>query len=132
MTTNLRLPTAIAVLLLLALGACGGSSSTTDAKSTPTSADKPADSTGAPAASASAVQIKGFAFAPATFSVKSGGEVTVTNADAAAHTFTADDKSFDSKEIAEGKSATVRISGHGAVAFHCEIHDYMKGTVTIT
>ncbi|TGQ30602.1 MULTISPECIES: cupredoxin family copper-binding protein [unclassified Mesorhizobium] len=77
-----------------------------------------------------AVQIKGMKFSPAKIRVAVGDTVTFTNADPMAHTATALDGSFDTGQLAKGKSAKVKISAAGAHAFKCAIHASMKGTVT--
>jgi plastocyanin len=79
------------------------------------------------------ITIKDFEFAPQPLNAKAGAEVTVKNDDGTTHTVTADDKSFDSGEVEGGKSAKVTLPGKaGTVAYHCEIHDFMKGTVEVT
>lgn len=77
-----------------------------------------------------AVQIKGMKFNPAKISVSVGDTVTFTNADPMTHTATANDGSFDTGQLATGKSAKVKIAKAGAHAFHCAIHSSMTGTVT--
>ena len=59
------------------------------------------------AVSGTSVEIKGFAFNPPTITVPAGTTVTWTNQDAAPHTATADDKSFDTGRLDQGKSASV-------------------------
>ena len=51
-----------------------------------------------------AMSLKDFSFSPATITVAAGATVTWTNQDAASHTVTADDGSFDSKAIGNGAS----------------------------
>jgi plastocyanin len=76
------------------------------------------------------VQIKGMKFSPSKVSVAVGDTITFTNGDPMTHTATALDGSFDTGQLAEGKSAKVKISAAGAHPFHCAIHSSMKGTVT--
>ncbi|MBX3530599.1 MAG: cupredoxin family copper-binding protein [Rhizobiaceae bacterium] len=76
-----------------------------------------------------AVEIKGMKFNPAAVTVKVGDTITFTNADAAPHTATADDKSFDTGRLSKGQSATVTISAAGDHAYKCLIHTMMKGSV---
>jgi plastocyanin len=75
------------------------------------------------------VTIKNFKFSPTPLKVKSGGKVTIKNADSATHTFTADKGAFDTGDIESGSSATVSIKKPGTYAYHCRIHDFMKGTI---
>jgi plastocyanin len=81
------------------------------------------------------VAAKDLAYSPSTLSVKGGDVVTFKNEDGPTHTFTADDKSFDSGRVAPGKSFTFTVPAGAAagtkIAFHCEIHSSMKGTLTV-
>jgi plastocyanin len=118
-----------AVLLLPVLGlavtACSSSDSSSKSKTTPKSASaSPAKSTG------STITIKNFMFSTAT--VKAGQMVTVKNMDSTTHTVTADDGSFNTGDIAAGSSATFTPSSPGSVKYHCNIHNYMTGTLTVT
>jgi len=80
-------------------------------------------------AKANTVTIKNFKFSPSPLKVKSGAKVTVKNADSATHTFTADKGAFNTGDIEAGSSATVSIKKPGTYAYHCSIHDFMKGTI---
>jgi plastocyanin len=65
-------------------------------------------------------------------SVAAGGEVTFRNDDGTAHTVTADDGAFDTGPVAAGESGTFTApQAPGEVAFHCEIHPSMTGTLTV-
>jgi plastocyanin len=75
------------------------------------------------------VQIKGFAFKPATIEVNRGDRVTFANGSGVTHTATG--ASFDTKRIAPGKSATVKFGKRGTFAYHCKIHPSMKGKVVV-
>ncbi|MGW6156296.1 cupredoxin domain-containing protein [Streptomyces sp. NPDC055144] len=78
------------------------------------------------------VTIKNFAFHPAKFEVSPGTKITVTNEDSATHTLTADDKSFDTGNLAQGESATITApSKPGSYSYICTIHPNMKGTLTV-
>jgi plastocyanin len=83
-------------------------------------------------ASAPAVEIKGFAFNPATITVPVGTTVTWTNQDAAPHTATADDKSFDTGRLDQGQSGSVTFDMPGTYTYTCTFHPNMKGTVVVT
>ena len=69
-------------------------------------------------------------FQPDLVRIAVGDTITFTNADSMTHTATALDGSFDTGQLAKGKSAKVKISAAGAHPFHCAIHSSMKGTVT--
>ena len=75
------------------------------------------------------VTIKGMKFAPAELQVAVGDTVTFTNEDAAPHTATASDGSFDTGRLSRGQSATVTIESAGTFAYICTIHPAMKGTI---
>lgn len=79
----------------------------------------------------SAVEIKGFAFSPASITVKAGTQVTFTNRDSVGHTATADDASFDTGILAKDESGTVTFDTPGTFTYHCTPHPNMKGTVVV-
>ena len=85
-----------------------------------------------PSAKSPSVTIKNFAFSPKTLQVKAGSKVTVKNKDDTTHTFTANKGAFDAGEIDGGSSATIRVKKPGTYAYHCNIHNFMKGTLTVT
>jgi plastocyanin len=88
---------------------------------------------GTPAsASMSAVEIKSFAFNPASITVPAGTTVTWTNQDLAPHTATADDGSFDTGRLEQGQSGTVTFDKPGTYTYTCTFHPNMKGTVVVT
>ncbi|MGH9164064.1 MAG: cupredoxin domain-containing protein [Acidimicrobiales bacterium] len=133
MTRSRRLPAKLAVVLVVAvlgLGACGGSSDD-DAADTTAADDAGASTSDGVGAGGDQVTIKGFAFKPTPLTVKVGTAVMVKNEDNAVHTLTADDKSFDTGQLDGGKSGSVTVSKAGDIAYHCEIHDYMKGVIRV-
>lgn len=86
----------------------------------------------APAAVGSdAVSIVGFAFEPATITVKTGETVTWTNQASADHTVVADDGSFQSGDLATGATFTHTFDAPGTYAYRCGIHPSMHGTVVV-
>lgn len=96
----------------------------TDATTAPTSP------TGPEAGQRFRVAIKDSAYNPAAITVKPGVVVTWTNEDAANHTVTADDGSFD-YSLSRGRGVGKTFSTPGTYAYHCSIHPSMKGTVTV-
>ena len=64
--------------------------------------------------------------------MKAGTKITVKNRDGTAHTFTALKGAFDTGDIDGGSSATVTVKKPGTYAYHCNIHNSMKGTVKAT
>jgi plastocyanin len=81
------------------------------------------------AGSGTAVSIKNFRYSPNPIAVKAGSTLKVTNDDGTAHTLTADDKSFDTGSLDGGARGTVKIGAPGRYAYHCDIHNYMTGTI---
>ena len=125
----------IVVLLVgssLALAACGGSE---DAAPAPAAASTPAAATTskpAPSGGGDSVAIKGFAFAPDTVEAKVGQKITWTNDDAAAHTVTATSGGdLDSGTLAQGASFSFTPEKAGTIAYFCEIHPSMVGTIEV-
>ncbi len=98
--------------------------------STATTPAQPAAAAG-PAVQNATVDIKSFMYKPVTIVVKKGGRVKWTNSDAAAHTATADDRSFDTQTIDIGKSKTVAMTTAGTFAYHCDFHPFMKATIVV-
>ena len=90
--------------------------------------------TSATAATALTVHIKNYAYDPKDLSIKAGDKVTFVNDDAVEHTATAADKSFDTGLIKPGASKTITVKAGvtGPVAYICSIHQYMKGTLTVS
>ncbi len=83
--------------------------------------------------SAAAVEIKNFAFSPATLTIKTGTKVTWTNNDSVPHTVTADSGSLlQSPTLSPGQSYSVTFTSAGTVSYHCRIHPMMKGQVVVT
>ena len=98
------------------------------------SSSKKSSSSAATAGTAgTAITIKSFAFSPTPMKVAAGASVTVKNADGTTHTLTSDDKtSFDIGRTDGGASKTFTApSKAGSYAYHCAIHDYMKGTLVV-
>jgi plastocyanin len=77
-----------------------------------------------------AVEIKDMAFSVPALEVAVGDTVTFTNADAAPHTATATDGSFDTGELTQGQSATITISQAGTFDYFCAVHPSMKASIT--
>jgi plastocyanin len=74
--------------------------------------------------------IQDFRFSPAL--VTPGAEVTVHNIDAAPHTVTADDGSFDSGIVENGTDGSfVAPEEPGDYEIHCTVHPSMTGTLVV-
>jgi plastocyanin len=78
------------------------------------------------------ITISNFAFVPASMTVKAGQTVAWRNADATAHTATADGGAFDTGSIAPGAtSSPITMASPGNFAYHCQIHPNMVATLTV-
>jgi plastocyanin len=113
-----RLFTLIAITALaVGLAACGSSSK----NSTPAASD-----------SGSAQITIDDAFAFKVTPVAAGSTVTVKNDSSSQHTVTEDTSGFN-VTIDAGKTATFTAPDKaGTYKFHCNIHNFMKGTLTVT
>ena len=101
-------------------------------QSTPEQAQSP-DSSGqaTPAQDAVTVNIPEDAFDPAQLDVAPGTTVTWVNNDSEPHTVTADDGLFDSGRLDPGDSYSVWLGGSGTVAYHCNPHPDMTGSIVV-
>ncbi|MGN6253994.1 MAG: cupredoxin domain-containing protein [Solirubrobacterales bacterium] len=145
-------PLLSAALVALSLGlvACGssGSDSSSEAETAPPasgeetsgaaggSTEEGGSTESEPAPSGAAaksekVQIVEFTYEPDPVVVQAGGKVIWQNEDAASHTATADDGSFDTGTIEEGKLGSATFKEPGTFTYHCEIHPTMHGTVEV-
>lgn len=90
----------------------------------------PASVTGGAPASA-AIQIADFSFGqPRT--VRAGAVVQVSNADAEAHTLTAEDGAFDTGSVDEGTVVSFTAPAvPGTYSFYCDIHPSMTGSLVV-
>jgi plastocyanin len=133
--------TAALVVLSLGLVACGSGgsdSSSTEAETAPAGQEsgsaEATESEPAPsgeAAKAEKVQIVEFSYEPDPVVVQVGGKVTWQNQDSAPHTATADDGSFDTGTIEQGKIGSATFKEAGTFTYFCEIHPTMHGTVEV-
>jgi plastocyanin len=115
-----------AIIAALTVAAC---------TSTPTSGASAAPAAGGGGKTA-ALQIKGFAFAPATLTIDKGTVVTVTNADGTTHTVTSGtngtkDGKFDQR-FEGGATGTLTFDTVGTFTYFCNIHGVsMTGTIVV-
>ncbi len=77
------------------------------------------------------VWMQGMAFTPSTISVSAGTTITWTNKDGVAHTVTSDTGLFDSGSIPTNGTYSHTFATAGTYTYHCAIHTYMKGTVSV-
>ena len=109
----------VSVALAAALAACGSGE---PAAAPPTSAPH----------TGTTITIRDFAFTPTPLGASVGDTITVRNADDTAHTLTADDGSVDVGALDAGATKTFTVDAAGDLAYHCRIHDYMKGVIRVT
>jgi len=119
----LALPAALAAVALTLLGAgCNKE----------TGGDVGVPESTAPAVGEGPVTIKGIAFNPREVHVKVGQQLLWNWDDGGLeHTVTADDKSFDSGRKSSG-SWPRTFSKAGTIAYHCEVHRQMHGTIVVS
>jgi plastocyanin len=130
----------------LALAACGddddattdtaGGGGDTTATAPPPGDDGQAQSGSTPAPSGDAalsekVEIVEFTYEPDPVTIEEGGKVIWINRDSAPHTATADDGSFDTETLEEGKLKSESFKEPGSYPYFCEIHPSMRGTVEV-
>jgi plastocyanin len=110
------------LLLVMVLTACGSQAPAPGASTT---------SVPVVSGSEAKVEISGFAFNPATVTIKVGETITWTNLDTAAHTIAASDNSWSSGNVAKGASFSHTFETAGSFDYICGIHPSMKGTVIV-
>jgi plastocyanin len=134
-------------LLLFGIAGCGdddddgdsGSASIATTDTTETEEEVGDDSAAggnAPAPSGDAVrsakvQIVDFAYDPDPVTIEEGGKVIWQNEDSEPHTATAEDGSFDTGTLEEGKRGSESFKEPGTYAYICSIHPDMHGTVEV-
>ncbi len=77
------------------------------------------------------VSIEDFYFEPANAAIQPGDTIMWVNEGNTPHTVTADDGSFDSGTLQPGESYSHTFQGAGMVPYHCSIHPFMTGSVTV-
>jgi plastocyanin len=70
-------------------------------------------------------------FAPETLTVSPGDTVVWVNRDFFPHTATAQDRSFDSRDIATNKSWKYVVTKKGAFPYICTLHPTMQATLIV-
>jgi len=78
------------------------------------------------------VNIDGFAFAPATLTVKAGTTVTWTNKDEDPHTVVDNGGAFRSQALGSGGTYSFIFPTAGTFDYICSIHPFMHGSVVVT
>ncbi|MFI0990799.1 cupredoxin domain-containing protein [Streptomyces exfoliatus] len=117
----------VLLFLVTTLAGCSDSGGT----STPTSPS--ASPTSVTPAQEARIVIKNFRFEPSDLTVAPGTEITVVNEDSTPHTVTAEAaNAFDTSTIQGGKTATFTAPPTaGTYPYLCDIHQSMRGTLTV-
>lgn len=99
---------------------------------TPSATDGSPPTAAAPPAGPNDVNIDGFAFAPATLTVKAGTTITWTNKDEDPHTVVDNGGAFRSQALGSGGTYSFTFPTAGTFDYICSIHPFMRGTVVVT
>ena len=92
----------------------------------------PRQTTTVAAAPVTALTISNFTFMPSVLTLGVGAVVEATNLDGPTHTWTADDGTWDSKNLTTGKRFRHTFNAAGTFTYSCTIHPSMRGTVKVT
>jgi plastocyanin len=129
--------TPVLIAMAFGLSACGGGDdSDTSTVTGSASESESSESSNAPtpsgeAARAEKVEIADFAYDPNPVTVQVGGKVIWLNQDSAPHTATAEDGSFDTGTLEEGKLKSETFKEAGTYEYICQIHPDMHGVVEV-
>jgi plastocyanin len=131
--------TPVLIAMAFGLSACGGgddSDTSTVTESVESSTEENGSNANAPALSGEAprsekVEIADFAYDPDPVTVQAGGKVIWLNQDSAPHTATAEDGSFDTGTLEEGKLKSETFKQAGTYDYICQIHPDMHGVVEV-
>lgn len=77
------------------------------------------------------VWIQGSAFSPETITVTTGTTITWTNKDGVIHTVTSNTGLFDSGNIGNNGTYSLKVTAAGTFPYFCKLHTTMTGTVVV-
>lgn len=78
------------------------------------------------------VNIINFAYEPSDITVSVGDTVIWTNMDSVSHTVTSDEGGeLDSPLLSQGDTYSHTFESAGVYDYHCTVHPFMKGIVTV-
>ncbi len=128
----------LATVAALLVAACGGGGTTTT--STPTPAPTATTAQPTPSPTPTVVQVKiveannMYSFNPATLTIKVGTQVVWTNTTDAPHTVTSDMAGVFGTigNLTQNQTFMFTFTSAGTFAYHCNVHPYMKATITVT
>lgn len=118
------LPVLLALLLPLAIAACGGGSSGGNGAGGGTTAS-------ACPKGAVVVHMKNIRFDPQTTNAKVGDQVCWVNDDDVQHDAQADDGQFKSQLFGQGQTFTTKLTKAGTISYVCSVHPGMTGTLNV-
>jgi plastocyanin len=122
----------LAAVAMVAMMTLGTASCAKSAKSSATTAGSATTTAGASSsASPGTITIHNFMYQPNPAHVKVGEAVTVTNEDGTNHSLTADNGAFTTGVFSSG-SKTLIINKPGTYTFHCQIHNFMTGSIIVS
>lgn len=99
---------------------------------TTTTTAAPSTTAAPPPSGQGAITIQSFSYNPAVLNVARGTTVTATNLDSTPHTWTSDNRAWDSGNMGQNARASHTFASPGTFPYHCEIHPSMKGTVNVS
>jgi plastocyanin len=77
------------------------------------------------------VEIRGFAYLPATLEVAVGDTVVWVNRDVVPHTATGAEGGWDSGDLAAGQSWRLVAGQQGSQPYYCALHPIMRGMLVV-
>lgn len=142
---SIRIGSLLLAAAVLSLSGCGSSDDSTTtttateeegrseggAQPSPGNAETNAPAPSGDAVRSAKVSIVEFVYDPDPVTIEEGGKVIWVNRDAAPHTATADDGSFDTGTIEQDKLKSESFKQPGTYTYFCEIHPDMHGTVEV-
>lgn len=117
--------TTLATIGIIILSGCSsyGTPSNNSPASTPTQAPSTSQT------QSNAINIKNFAFSPATLTIKKGTAVTWTNNDSAPHQIKS--ATFNSSQLSNGQNFSFTFNEVGSFDYSCAIHPSMTGKIVV-
>ncbi len=130
----------LALVAAFLLAACGGGGTTTTSTPTATSPTPTPTTAPSPTPTPTVAMVKiieqngRYSFQPATLNIKVGTQVIWTNTSDAPHTVTSDTVGvFGSPaNITQNQTFKFTFTTAGTFPYHCNVHPYMKATITVT
>jgi plastocyanin len=77
------------------------------------------------------IDIEDFEFKPSNVSVPLNANVTWNNHDNAPHDATDDSNEWETERMDDDENASLTFDTPGTYDYHCSIHPYMKGRLTV-